>query len=750
MAGSTTARDIPSVSDAVDAIVRDPLNRVIEEVRRLAGFRGDILDRAITYRQAQVAGLIDSKLRALTGDVTVVNQFPTVGGGGGDSPDLTAPPTPTGFSGTAGFSSIVLTWDMPSYTEGHGHAQTNVYAVKRPIPDPNPAPTFGDAALVDVTYGRTTVRALPSELNTRWHLWIKWRSIDGIESASPAGGINGLVLETGQDIEQLLDVLTGKITLSQLWTDLATPIGTLSRDMDDVAAHALSASLAAWQEAADRGAALLAEVEDRGTAISTLRSLVTVGDTQLAQLITTLSATVSTNHGLALAAVQNEALARAAGDAAEAVQRSTLAAQLHNGYTGSDINAVTSGLLYQERAARVNADAAMASDITELVADVGTNAAAVAVNASALATLAGYAAAQYSVRVQVTEGGRTVVGGFGLIGTSGAGAGPEIEFGVRADRFWIGAPSGTTGVGDVLPFVVQATDQTVNGVLIPKGVYMDAAYIKNLSALVARLGSAWIDDAMVANLSAAKITTGSLAAARIAAGSLTADKLSVSELSAIAAALGSVVINSGGSLRSGQTAYDTGTGFWLGSTGGTPMLSIGDGTRALLWNGSTLSVRGDIVATGNIQAAAATAILTAADSTVYDFASFSGSVDPPATIAPITVTLDGTEEAVIVSVTMNLVFEKVFASASIAFFEGALYAREGTTDHAGEAVYFELAATGAQTLKDRKQYTTSVALTGLASGSHTFGAKWSSGTSAGAGGFAKIDSVRTRVEIIKR
>jgi hypothetical protein len=37
---------------------------------------------------------------------------------------------------------------------------------------------------------------------------------------------------------------------------------------------------------------------------------------------------------------------------------------------------------------------------------------------------------------------------------------------------------------------------------------MDAAYIKNLTALVARLGSAWIDNAMIANLSATKLTIG--------------------------------------------------------------------------------------------------------------------------------------------------------------------------------------------------------------------------------------------------
>lgn len=47
-----------------------------------------------------------------------------------------------------------------------------------------------------------------------------------------------------------------------------------------------------------------------------------------------------------------------------------------------------------------------------------------------------------------------------------------------------------------------------------------------------------------------------------------------------------------GALRSGQTAYDTGTGFWLGKVSGTPKFSIGDASHAMLWTGSALQLRG--------------------------------------------------------------------------------------------------------------------------------------------------------------
>ena len=52
-----------------------------------------------------------------------------------------------------------------------------------------------------------------------------------------------------------------------------------------------------------------------------------------------------------------------------------------------------------------------------------------------------------------------------------------------------------------------------------------------------------------------------------------------------------------GVLHSGQTAYNTGTGFWLEYNSGTPRLSIGDATNEkITWDGTTLTVEGDLTA----------------------------------------------------------------------------------------------------------------------------------------------------------
>jgi hypothetical protein len=74
----------------------------------------------------------------------------------------------------------------------------------------------------------------------------------------------------------------------------------------------------------------------------------------------------------------------------------------------------------------------------------------------------------------------------------------------RTDTFAVGG----TGLTPIQPFVIQTSAQTVNGVEIPAGVYMDAAYIKNLSVLWARFGTLVADSITAASLSAAQLTVG--------------------------------------------------------------------------------------------------------------------------------------------------------------------------------------------------------------------------------------------------
>ncbi len=78
-------------------------------------------------------------------------------------------------------------------------------------------------------------------------------------------------------------------------------------------------------------------------------------------------------------------------------------------------------------------------------------------------------------------------------------------------------------------------------------------------------------------------------AANIVANSITANELSTSITYA-----GEIIISPNGDIRSGQTGYNTGTGWFIGNPSGTAKMSIGDGgvTDYMLWNGENLNLSG--------------------------------------------------------------------------------------------------------------------------------------------------------------
>ena len=156
--------------------------------------------------------------------------------------------------------------------------------------------------------------------------------------------------------------------------------------------------------------------------------------------------------------------------------------------------------------------------------------------------------AQYTVKTDLA--GR--VAGFGLASETNTAGVNTSSFAVIADRFSISAPNDytqeatpTSGVvagkvwfkpstkqtfrydgaswvafNPITPFAVQATPTTINGVSVPAGVYMDAAFIRDGTITAAKIGNAQIDNAKIANLDAAKITTGFLSADLIQVGTL--------------------------------------------------------------------------------------------------------------------------------------------------------------------------------------------------------------------------------------
>jgi hypothetical protein len=90
---------------------------------------------------------------------------------------------------------------------------------------------------------------------------------------------------------------------------------------------------------------------------------------------------------------------------------------------------------------------------------------------------------------------------------------PAYVMGVLSDAY------GTTSQA---PFFQLDTATTINGVSIPPGTYIKAAFIADATITNAKIKDAAIDNAKIASLDAAKITTGYIDAARVNAGSLDA------------------------------------------------------------------------------------------------------------------------------------------------------------------------------------------------------------------------------------
>lgn len=300
----------------------------------------------------------------------------------------------------------------------------------------------------------------------------------------------------------------------------------------------------------------------------------TANDAAAAERIASLSATTGANTaGLAF-----EQFTRTAIDASTAGQLSVLSVasgsnaasiKTEEGIRSSATESVANQLqrlvattganiagLQTEASARTTATQAIASSVGLLQASVGQNAAAISTEQSVRATETGSLFAQYTVKVDVNG----YVSGFGLASTANNAA-PFTEFAVRADRFYIASPaikdyagyvdsysdllaawpaSGQskrdygythwvgngqtegrvlpTQIVEVIPFVVQTTDTTINDIPVPAGVYMDAAFIKNATITSAKIGDLAVDTAKIANsaITTAKIGDAQIDSAKIA------------------------------------------------------------------------------------------------------------------------------------------------------------------------------------------------------------------------------------------
>lgn len=456
--------------------------RVRETLMTYLGKQGNPLDRGLTLRDLIENGIIKlAKGWRPGGDVPLLEPGDAVAQG--DEPDLTPPPTPTGFAVSAAISHVFIEHDQPAYLMGHGHLRTRLYGVTHTAGQP--LPTFNNA--VELGQFSGTIWALASNPATTWRLWIKWETNDGVLSVAPAGGTNGLEAVTGQDVATLLSALTGEITESQLYQSLAERINLV----DGNGAGSVNARLLA--EANARGAAILAEQTARQGA-----------DTSLASQITTLTAAVNTADANLAAAIQTEATARANADTAEAQARQTLAATVNS----------NTAAIQTEQTARVSETGQLFARYT-VKTDVNGY-----VSGFGLASTANGATPSSAFAIRSDS--------FYIASPEGPGVAPAMPFIVRTTPVTINGVNVPVGVYMSDAFIQNGT--ITNAKIANLAV--DDAKVANLNASKINAGFISADriqagslDAKLLNVDAAAITYGYINVARIADGTISNAKI---------------------------------------------------------------------------------------------------------------------------------------------------------------------------------------------------------------------------------
>jgi hypothetical protein len=226
----------------------------------------------------------------------------------------------TGFAAVGAFRTIIVTYD--DYGAHSSFAYVEIW--RATVDD------LGQAVKVGTSIAPVYVDSPPNA--SRAVTYYYWgRIVNRGGTPGPFNATAGTAATTADDPTYMLELLTGEIKASHLYTDLNTRIDLI----DGPESMVNSVAYRVAQEAIARAQAILDE------------------------------------HDAWTAAVSSEAGTRQTADENEAYARETLASQMRGTYEGTDLTQVTSGLVYQERIARTSGDDALAQQISRLYAGVG-------------------------------------------------------------------------------------------------------------------------------------------------------------------------------------------------------------------------------------------------------------------------------------------------------------------------------------------------------------------------------------------
>lgn len=140
--------------------------------------------------------------------------------------------------------------------------------------------------------------------------------------------------------------------------------------------------------------------------------------------------------------------------------------------------------------------------------------------------------------------------------------------------------------------------------VLPAPVDNGLVYLTTDDQIYTSDGTSWVAVGSVVpdgSITGPKIATNAIDATKITAGAVTATKINVANLAAINANMGSITagnitLDNAGFIQGGQSAYNAGTGFFMGYSTDTFKLSVGNATKGITWDGAIFTIKGDLVA----------------------------------------------------------------------------------------------------------------------------------------------------------
>lgn len=192
MSDVTKVPALPSLNGVSDPGTRTFLMAVKEILEVRDGRRGQALDRFVTLRELETAGVVEA------GSVRSDGKLEVLAGGGGL--DYTSPPALSGLIALGGYAQIFLEWDTPQYSS-FSYAE-----VWRSVTD-----NVATAEFV----GETGASVYSDACGTQKSYFYWVRAVNKAGVVGPYNQIAGTAASTSDDIEYIIDQLTGSALEAQ-------------------------------------------------------------------------------------------------------------------------------------------------------------------------------------------------------------------------------------------------------------------------------------------------------------------------------------------------------------------------------------------------------------------------------------------------------------------------------------------------------------------------------------------------------